>query len=234
MISLFPSLQVHHGSRRLSHHNLKSLSNGRTWSTRSAHLALHANTPGPIAFGGYFLWHQAGFHGFHVFSGVGDQCDHVYQNVGQFDERGQLWNDRTNRFCTGTLWILYGCLYSLFLPDLNFKFLYWRKNNLWVNTYHPKGSNFSACAAEGTGRIWKKFWLLSVVTIIELVLGLGFAKHWHMIPKQVIQLFSCKRSYLYPFPWQKPFYIVSVFMHPGMRSGTLWRSWFRYACSSGL
>jgi len=65
--------------------------------------------------------------------------------------------------------------------------------------------------AEGTGRIWKIFWLLSVVTIIELVLGFGLAKHWYgsesmiLFVKGVICILSLAKAY----------YIVSVFMHLG-------------------
>lgn len=63
----------------------------------------------------------------------------------------------------------------------------------------------------GTGKIWKIFWLLSVVTIIELVLGLGLAKHWYgsagmiLFVKGAICILSLAKAY----------YIVSVFMHLG-------------------
>ena len=71
-------------------------------------------------------------------------------------------------------------------------------------TFHPDHSG-------GTGKIWKIFWLLSVVTIIELVLGLGLAKHWYgsaamiLFIKGVICILSIAKAY----------YIVSVFMHLG-------------------
>ena len=64
----------------------------------------------------------------------------------------------------------------------------------------------------GTGKIWKIFWLLSVVTIIELALGLGLAKHWYgtnagmiLFVKGAICILSLAKAY----------YIVSVFMHLG-------------------
>lgn len=70
---------------------------------------------------------------------------------------------------------------------------------------------FAHAPAEGTGRIWKVFWLLSAVTIVELVLGFGLAKHWYgssgmiLFVKGVICILSLAKAY----------YIVSVFMHLG-------------------
>jgi cytochrome c oxidase subunit IV len=64
----------------------------------------------------------------------------------------------------------------------------------------------------GTGKIWKIFWVLSVLTIIELGLGyLLYAKHgeWGYTPvistKIVIGVLTLAKAY----------YIVSVFMHLG-------------------
>lgn len=72
-------------------------------------------------------------------------------------------------------------------------------------TFHPDHSG-------GTGRIWKVFWILSVITIIELALGyLLYAKHgsWGYVPvittKIVIGILTLAKAY----------YIVSVFMHLG-------------------
>lgn len=65
--------------------------------------------------------------------------------------------------------------------------------------------------AEGTGRIWKVFWLLSAVTVVELILGFGLAKNWYgsagliLFVKGVICILSLAKAY----------YIVSVFMHLG-------------------
>lgn len=70
---------------------------------------------------------------------------------------------------------------------------------------------FGHAPAEGTGRIWKIFWLLSAVTIVELILGFGLAKHWYgsdsaiLFVKGVICILSFAKAY----------YIVSVFMHLG-------------------
>ena len=72
-------------------------------------------------------------------------------------------------------------------------------------TFHPDHSG-------GTGRIWKVFWILSGLTIIELALGyLLYAKHgeWAYTPvistKIVIGVLTLAKAY----------YIVSVFMHLG-------------------
>jgi cytochrome c oxidase subunit IV len=71
-------------------------------------------------------------------------------------------------------------------------------------TFHPQH-------AEGTGKIWKTFWILSIITIIELVLGFGIAKHWYgseamiLFVKGVICILSLAKA----------FYIVGVFMHLG-------------------
>ncbi len=71
--------------------------------------------------------------------------------------------------------------------------------------------SFAPAPSSGTKRIWNIFWLLSVVTIIELVLGFGLAKHWYgssgmiLFVKGVICILSLAKAY----------YIVSVFMHLG-------------------
>jgi len=72
-------------------------------------------------------------------------------------------------------------------------------------TFHPEHSS-------GTGRIWKVFWILSALTIVELALGyLLYAKHgqWSYGPvittKIVIAILTLAKAY----------YIVSVFMHLG-------------------
>lgn len=72
-------------------------------------------------------------------------------------------------------------------------------------TYHPEH-------ASGTGRIWKVFWILSALTIIELALGYFlYAKHGHLsygatiTTKTVIGILTLAKAY----------YIVSVFMHLG-------------------
>jgi cytochrome c oxidase subunit 4 len=65
--------------------------------------------------------------------------------------------------------------------------------------------------SEGTGRIWKTFWILLVITIIELALGFsmylipGMPGWLHMFIKGVICILSLAKA----------FYIVSIFMHLG-------------------
>jgi cytochrome c oxidase subunit IV len=70
---------------------------------------------------------------------------------------------------------------------------------------------FAPKASSGTKRIWNVFWLLSFITVVELVLGFGLAKHWYgsagmiLFIKGVICILSLAKAY----------YIVSVFMHLG-------------------
>ena len=65
--------------------------------------------------------------------------------------------------------------------------------------------------SEGTGRIWKTFWILLIITIIELALGFsmylapGMPGWLHMFIKGVICILSLAKA----------FYIVSIFMHLG-------------------
>ncbi|MFN2457165.1 MAG: cytochrome C oxidase subunit IV family protein [Chitinophagaceae bacterium] len=70
-------------------------------------------------------------------------------------------------------------------------------------TYHHVPS-------EGTGRIWKTFWILLIITIIELGLGLlmyatDFPGWVDMFIKGVIVILTLAKA----------FYIVSIFMHLG-------------------
>jgi len=64
---------------------------------------------------------------------------------------------------------------------------------------------------EGTARIWKTFWILLIITIIELTLGLtmylaaGMPSWLHLFIKGVICILSLAKA----------FYIVSIFMHLG-------------------
>jgi cytochrome c oxidase subunit IV len=66
--------------------------------------------------------------------------------------------------------------------------------------------------AQGTKRIWKTFWLLLIITVIELGLGLfmylleGSLSSWIVLfLKGVIVILSLAKA----------FYIVSIFMHLG-------------------
>jgi cytochrome c oxidase subunit IV len=65
--------------------------------------------------------------------------------------------------------------------------------------------------AEGTGRIWKIFWLLSFVTIVELVLGFGLAKQWYGSDSMILFV----KGVICILSFAKAYYIVSVFMHLG-------------------
>lgn len=66
--------------------------------------------------------------------------------------------------------------------------------------------------AEGTGRIWKTFWVLSLLTVIELALGylLYFKQgQWGYAPVISTKLAIAILTLL------KAYYIVSIFMHLG-------------------
>lgn len=63
----------------------------------------------------------------------------------------------------------------------------------------------------GTGKIWKIFWLLSFVTIIELVLGFGLAKQWYGSDGMILFV----KGAICILSFAKAYYIVSVFMHLG-------------------
>jgi len=69
--------------------------------------------------------------------------------------------------------------------------------------------------AAGTGRIWKIFWLLSVITIIELIMGFGLAKHWYGDPVNNHVKILIVKGVICILSLAKAFYIVSVFMHLG-------------------
>ena len=67
----------------------------------------------------------------------------------------------------------------------------------------------------GTGRIWKIFKLLSVITIIELALGFGLARHWYGEPESHHTAILFVKGSMCILSLSKAFYIVSVFMHLG-------------------
>lgn len=56
------------------------------------------------------------------------------------------------------------------------------------------------------GRIWKVFWILLVVTIVEVILGMFFS---HEMPRALVAFFFLALTLF------KAGYIVSVFMHLG-------------------
>ena len=74
---------------------------------------------------------------------------------------------------------------------------------------------FAHAPAEGTGRIWKIFWLLSAITVVELVLGFGLAKRWYGDPETSHTAILFVKGVICILSFAKAFYIVSVFMHLG-------------------
>ena len=76
-------------------------------------------------------------------------------------------------------------------------------NELQEVTFHHEPS-------EGTGRIWKTFWLLLGITVIEL--GLGLLMYAVALPDWVT-LFI--KGVVVILSLAKAFYIVSIFMHLG-------------------
>lgn len=64
--------------------------------------------------------------------------------------------------------------------------------------------------AEGTGRIWKTFWLLLIITIIEL--GLGLAMYGFSMGEFAIMLI---KGVIVILTLAKAFYIIAIFMHLG-------------------
>lgn len=66
--------------------------------------------------------------------------------------------------------------------------------------------------AQGTSRIWKTFWLLLIITIIELALGfVMYLFHGELATGVVLFL----KGVIVILSLAKAFYIVSIFMHLG-------------------
>jgi len=63
----------------------------------------------------------------------------------------------------------------------------------------------------GTKKIWKTFWLLLVITLIELFLGLTM--YW--FPHMADWLHTAVKGVIIILSLAKAFYIVSIFMHLG-------------------
>lgn len=78
------------------------------------------------------------------------------------------------------------------------------------NAHYPEVTHAHA-PSEGTGRIWRTFWILLVITLIELALGFtmylfaGMPDWLHLFIKGVITILTLAKA----------FYIVSIFMHLG-------------------
>ena len=74
--------------------------------------------------------------------------------------------------------------------------------------------SFTPQHESGTKRIWKTFWLLSVITIIELGIGLAIYNiHKGEDPNAALVLFF--KGMVCILTLAKAYYIVSVFMHLG-------------------
>ena len=66
--------------------------------------------------------------------------------------------------------------------------------------------------ASGTGRIWKTFWVLSLLTVIELVLGYFLYWKHGQLP---YSLTLGTKLVIAALTLAKAYYIVSIFMHLG-------------------
>ena len=66
--------------------------------------------------------------------------------------------------------------------------------------------------ASGTGRIWKTFWVLSLLTVIEL--GLGYLLYWKHGQWSYVPVITTKLT-IAILTLLKAYYIVSIFMHLG-------------------
>lgn len=65
--------------------------------------------------------------------------------------------------------------------------------------------------SEGTARIWKTFWILLVITIIELALGFTM----YLVPAMPDWLHLFVKGVICILSLAKAFYIVGIFMHLG-------------------
>jgi cytochrome c oxidase subunit IV len=80
--------------------------------------------------------------------------------------------------------------------------------------HHPQSSEvtYHHEPSQGTSRIWKTFWLLLIITLIEL--ALGFLMYFlHGSISSAIVLFI--KGVIVILSLAKAFYIVSIFMHLG-------------------
>lgn len=81
------------------------------------------------------------------------------------------------------------------------------------HTISPEIS-FTPQHEEGTKKIWKTFWLLSVITLIELGIGLAiYTIHKGEHPNAMLVLFF--KGMVCILTLAKAYYIVSIFMHLG-------------------
>jgi len=75
--------------------------------------------------------------------------------------------------------------------------------------------SFAAQPSGSTRRIWVITAVLSIITIIELVLGFGLAKHWYGDPATSHGAILAVKGAICILSLAKAYYIVSVFMHLG-------------------
>jgi cytochrome c oxidase subunit IV len=80
------------------------------------------------------------------------------------------------------------------------------QSKLYSGIMQHHGDLNSAESKKQVGRIWKVFWVLLVVTIVEVILGMFFSHH---MPKVLVAFFFLALTLL------KAGYIVSIFMHLG-------------------
>lgn len=74
--------------------------------------------------------------------------------------------------------------------------------------------SFPPAPGETTKKIWSTFWLLSVVTVIELCIGLAIYNiHKGEHPNEALVLFF--KGMVCILSLAKAYYIVSIFMHLG-------------------
>lgn len=73
---------------------------------------------------------------------------------------------------------------------------------------------FAHAPAEGTGRIWKVFWILCAVTVVELAIGL-IIYNIHKGPTPNATTVLMFKGAVCILSLAKAYYIVSIFMHLG-------------------
>lgn len=75
--------------------------------------------------------------------------------------------------------------------------------------------SFAAQPSGSTRRIWVITAVLSIITVIELILGFGLAKHWYGDPATSHGAILFVKGVICILSLAKAYYIVSVFMHLG-------------------
>ena len=86
-----------------------------------------------------------------------------------------------------------------------------------MSTQHQSFSEVTVHPAVhgSTRRIWVVMGILSVITLIELILGFGLARHWYGDPVVNYHLILFVKGVICILTLLKAYYIVSVFMHLG-------------------